>query len=273
MILTKEVTIKLNRGNIPYWKQYDEYKKTKIGDTIVVPIENVPKTTVYKISVKCDLCGREREIFYSTYWDSTKKGTEIYVCKGKCSNIKREQTNMELYGVKNCFQSNEKKIKIKKTMKDLYGVEHNMKLQRCLDQRVETYNRNYGCDNPTQDHEILKKSFTTGNKIRIYKDTNLYYQGSYELHFLERYFNLMKIERGFSIKYTMNGENKVYHPDFYLPDLNMIIEIKSSYWFEKFKERIQNQKKEIVKKYNYFLIINKNYTEFDKFIENQKSAL
>ena len=30
MILTKKVTIKLNRGNIPHYKQYEMFKKFKI---------------------------------------------------------------------------------------------------------------------------------------------------------------------------------------------------------------------------------------------------
>ena len=228
MILTKEVEIKLNTKWLVTKYIKRGFKNIKVGDQISVPIHMLPIEQKSKIKVKCDLCKKEREILYSTYMESTRKNTEIYTCKGKCTNIKREKTNMKLYGVKNCFQNEEKKEKIKETYMKNYGVDHNMKIQKCLDHRVETYQKNYGCDNPTQDHEILKKSFTTGNKIKIYKDTNLYYQGSYELDFLERYFNLMKIERGFSIKYNMRGSKKVYHPDFYLPDLNMIIEIKSS---------------------------------------------
>jgi hypothetical protein len=273
MILTKEVEIKLNRGNIPFYKQHDEYKKFKIGDVIKVPLKYIPKTNIHKIKVKCDLCGAERDILYSTYWDSTKKGTQIYSCKGVCSNFKREQTNMKLYGVKNCFQSEEKIKKAKDTMIKKYGVDHNMKDKRTRDKCIETWRKNYGCDNPTQNHDILKKSFSKGNKIVQYRDTDLYYQGSYELDFLEKFYDKLKpIDRGPSINYYYNNKNRVYHSDFYLKKYNLIVEVKSSYWLKKFKYLIEIQEIEVKKKYNYILIVNKNYDEFIQLIENQKSA-
>jgi hypothetical protein len=264
MILTKEVEIKINGGNIPYYKKFDIFKNIKKGDTIIVPLSYVPKTNSYKIKVKCDICGKEKEILYSTYWDTTKKETQFYCCKGKCSNLKREQTNMELYGVKNCFQSQEKIEKIKNTMIENYGVEHNMKLQRCLNARVETYRKNYGCDNPTQNHDILKKSFKKGNKINLFKNTDIYYQGSYELDFLEKYYDKLNIKRGPSIEYTFNEKNKIYHSDFYIEKYNLIIEIKSSYWFGKFKDMIDTQKLEVLKKYNYILKIILNLKSLSK---------
>lgn len=275
MILTKEVTIKLNRGNIPYWKKYDEYKKMKIGDIIIVPIEKLPKSSDYKIKVKCDLCGEERDILYSTYLDSTKNQTEIYTCQGKCSNIKREQTNMKLYGVKNCFQSDEKKIKIKKTMKELYGVEHNMKLQRCLDQRIKTYQNNYGCDNPSQSENIKKKKIETCRKnysvdYPFQSKENL--EKSYKTNYI-KYGTKIGIERGMSIQYRYYNHFKMYYPDFYLPKYNLIVEIKSDYTYEKEKDKnICKQKSCLERGYNFIFIINKNYEEFIQLIQNQKSA-
>ena len=264
MILTKIVKIRLNRGNIPHYKQHEQFYNTKLGDIIDVPIELAPGKS--KIRVKCDFCGTEREMLHSTYIDSTKNKTEMYLCKGICSNIKREETNMKLYGVKNCFQSSDKINKIKHTMVEKYGVEHNMQTQKCLEDRIETYRKNYGCDNPTQNHDILIKSFSTGNKIKNFRNTDIYYQGSYELDFLEKYYDRIKIERGPSIKYLCDSINKVYHSDFYISELNLIVEIKSSYWKDKFASRIKYQKEEVEKQYKYIIIINKNYDEFDKLI-------
>lgn len=359
MILTKEIEIILNKGNIPHYKQHDEYKKFKIGDTIKVPIEFAPKNV--KIKVKCDLCREEREILYSTYWDSTKKETQMYLCKGKCSNLKREETNMKLYGVKNCFQSEEKIDKIKKTMVERYGVEHNMQTQKCLDDRVETYRKNYGCDNPSQSEEIkrkkietcqsnygvdhpfqseenLNKSYATnyeryGTKIgtqnpvivekikqtilekygkeyylqteekkekskitclekygvenpmqnteihnkmlvtsfsvKYFKDTDLHYQGNYELDFLNKYYDKLNIKNGMTIRYK---NNKIYYPDFYLSDYNLIVEIKSEYWYKKYiNSNLEKQKCCLEQGYNFIFIINKNYHNFSQLIENQKS--
>lgn len=362
MILTKEIEIKINAGNIPYYKNIDIFKNIKKGDIILVPLRYIPKTHRYKIKVKCDVCDNEREILFSTYWDSTKKETQIYCCKGKCSNIKREQTNLRLYGVKNCFQNEEMKQKQKKTMIEKYGVEHNMQTQKCLDDRVETYRKNYGCDNPSQSEkikkkktktcrenfgvdypfqseEVMNKSYETNlkkygtklctqnldikektkqtnvkrygkdyylqtkdkqeksiktclekygvenpvqnidiynkiikssTKVKYFKNTELHYQGKYELDFLEKYSNIYIIKNGMTIRYK---NNRIYYPDFYLPHYNLIVEIKSSYWYNKYlNSNLEKQKSCIEQGYNFIFIINKNYDEFSQLVENQKSA-
>jgi len=65
------------------------------------------------------------------------------------------------------------------------------------------------------------------------------------------------------IKYTFNGKNKVYHPDFYIPSLNLIVEIKNSYLAEKDKEQIELKKQASINSgFKYIMIINKNYTQF-----------
>ena len=319
MILTKEVTIKLNKGNIPYYKQHDQYKLFKIGDEIIVPINLISHFYSHKIEVQCDLCGTKREIYYSTYLDSTKNQTEIYVCHGKCSNIKREQTNMKLYGVKNCFQSEDKKDKIKETYMKQYGVNHNMKTKKCRDKCIETWRKNYGCDNPSQSVIIknkkiktcqdnygvnfpfqseinMNKSYETNyikygtkmpcqnpiiqekimntqGKIIQYKDTDLFYQCSYELDFLNNFYGKFEIKRDLMIHYNYYNNDKVYYPDYYLPKYNLIVEIKSDYTLKKeLDKNLCKQKSCIEQDYNFIFIVNKNYDEFIQLIENQKSA-
>ena len=64
------------------------------------------------------------------------------------------------------------------------------------------------------------------------------------------------------------SEEKKYLPDFYISGLNLIIEIKSTYYFNLHKEK--NIKKiESVKDngYNFILILDKNYKEFKEFYE------
>lgn len=39
MILTREIEIKLNRGNIPYFKKW--FKSNHIGDIIMIPSKNI----------------------------------------------------------------------------------------------------------------------------------------------------------------------------------------------------------------------------------------
>ena len=234
MILTKDVKVKLvNKWLVAKYINRG-FENIKVDDVIIVPLNILPIQRI-KIDVKCDMCGEERKIYYSTYMESTKNETEIYACRGKCANVKREKTNMKLYGVKNCFQSENKKEKIKETYIRKYGVDHNMKIQKCLDQRVETYRENYGCDNPSQSEQIKKKKIetcqknygvdypfqsemnldksyktnyikygtkvgsqnseiqekimNTQSKIKQFEDTDLVYQGSYELDFLNNGIN------------------------------------------------------------------------------------
>ena len=59
-----------------------------------------------------------------------------------------------------------------------------------------------------------------------YKDSNLFYQGSYEKNFLDLCDNLNildKVKRGFSIKYNLDDKNYIYFPDFFIEKLNIII--------------------------------------------------
>jgi len=159
MLLTETIKIKINAGNLPRYKSFDELKNIKKGDEIDIPIKYISKGMRTNILVKCDVCGKEREILYSTYNSSTKNQTEMYVCRGKCTNTKREETNLELYGVKNCFQNEEMKEKSRKTMKEKYGHEFNMQCDEFLEARKETYLKNWGVDNPTKS-KILKKQIS-----------------------------------------------------------------------------------------------------------------
>lgn len=159
MLITKEVTIKINKGNIPYYKRFNEYKHIKIGDSVNIDIKHLAKGNNSKIKYICDICGIERETSYKTYCDP-RRNKEKDVCKGVCANEKRENTNMDLYGVKNCFQNEEMKETAKETMLERYGVDHNMKTYKCKSDRKKTYTKNWGVDNPSKSNEIKKKERT-----------------------------------------------------------------------------------------------------------------
>ena len=72
-----------------------------------------------------------------------------------------------------------------------------------------------------------------------------------------------------TIKYEFNNDEKTYYPDFFIKDLNLIIEIKSTYWYNKFFDKNQ-AKINCCKKlgYDYIFIIDKDYS---KFFENYAS--
>jgi hypothetical protein len=98
-----------------------------------------------------------------------------------------------------------------------------------------------------------------------YKDVT--YQGTYELDFLENYINKHIITKIDPIKYELNDNTHYYHPDFYLPKYNLIIEIKSSYTYNYDLEKNLKKKEYSLKNgYNFLFIIDKDYSLFEEFL-------
>jgi len=191
----------------------------------------------------------------------TKK--EKYDDENYNNQLKNKQTKLQKYGDEN-YHNIEKG---KQTMLKKYGVEYPLQSKKIQEKTKQTCLEKYGVENPAQNKEIYEKGQKTKLEIHKFRDTNIWYQGSYELDFLEKYFSKYSdIKRGPSIKYIINGKNKVYHPDFYIPSLNLIIEIKSS-WTLKLDENIKIKKKTtIVNGFKYIVVINKNYNKLNGFI-------
>jgi hypothetical protein len=158
---------------------------------------------------------------------------------------KTKNTNLKKYGVENVFADYQTQQKIKQTCLDKYGVEH-----------------------PAQNEEIFLKTQKSRFKIEKYKDTNIYSQGSYERDFLEKFYDKIEIQRANSVIYIFNEKEHYYHPDYYLPKFNLIVEIKSKYIYElEFEQNILKQQACLNEGYNYIFIIDKNYTEIEKLIK------
>jgi hypothetical protein len=230
---------------------------------------------------KCIICGNETK-FISLY--GYKK-----CCSKECIKKLREKTNMQLYGVINTYQSPEKKEKIKQTTLKNLGVDHNFKSQKIINKRRKTWLKNYGVDNPLKSKIIRAKmvntylekdgvehnmqnltTFNKGLKTRLllhnYKNTKITYQGSYELDFLENFYTKYPdIQNGPSIKYKFNNRNKVYHSDFYIPSLNLVVEIKSSWTLASDLEINEKKKATIAAGFNYIMILNKDYKDMSEF--------
>ena len=155
---------------------------------------------------------------------------------------KGERTCIERYGCKNVFQSDEIKKRIKSRLMEKYGVEH-----------------------PMHHEDIFMKQLKSGFKVMEIE--GVYYQGSYELDFLMfTKSNNLVVERGPKIKYL---DGKVYYPDFFIEKMNLIVEIKSTYTFQKEFEKNKFKKKACIDSgYNFMFVIDKDYTEFIEFILN-----
>ena len=87
------------------------------------------------------------------------------------------------------------------------------------------------------------------------------YRGEYELNFIEFcQKNNVSIESIDAIKYQYKYIERVYFPDFFIPSLNLIVEIKSKYYYEKYIDKnIAKQEGCISLGYNFIFLIDKNY--------------
>lgn len=187
-----------------------------------------------------------------------KSPFESEIIKNKCLKIKKERYGDEKY-------NNRKKYK--ETCITNFGADNPMKDNNIYQKMINTVFDRYGVYHPAQNIDIYDKMIKSGIKILKYKNTDLYYQGTYELDFLNNYYDKIDIIRGNPIKYYYNDIEYIYYPDFFIKDFNLIVEIKSKYWYNKHLEK--NLKKELTckeYKYNFIFIINKNYDKFKNII-------
>jgi len=186
-----------------------------------IKIENLSLNSHKYVDVKCDNCGKEKQVKYQSYNIMTKNNTTEYYCNNKeCINKKRQLALQEKYGIDNIFQLETIKDKIKETNLELYGVENpqqnkeiknkteNTNLERygvknpfqseLIKEKMKITNlKNYGFNYPSQNGVFYQKKLKNGAKIN-YID-HLYYQGSYEKEFILKYKDKLKIENGKSI--------------------------------------------------------------------------
>jgi hypothetical protein len=215
--------------------QNEEIKK-KIQKTNLKKYDSVTPFHSKKIQEKCKLTIKEKYGVTNSYLIPNIRKKALVNAHLEKANEKRIKSLFKTYGVDNAFKSDIIKEKIKETTKNKYGVIFN-----------------------SQNYEIHKKQQINGFQAKQYKNTNIYYRGSYELDFLEKYYNKYPdMQNAPSVKYTFDGKEKVYFPDFYIPSLNLIIECKSTYYYNKFLEKNKSKEFETRKYYNYILILDKN---------------
>jgi len=112
MILTKKIKTRISNN-----KKYYKEKGYKIDKKeIEIKIEDLPKNSHKQVSVKCDVCSKEKTTTYQSY-NLSLKNRNYYSCSQKCSREKSKLTKNEKYGDEN--YNNYEKMKITKNEK--YG--------------------------------------------------------------------------------------------------------------------------------------------------------
>jgi len=261
MILNK-ILVRICSVTKKHYNNLGYFYKMKVE--FEIPPEHLPNGSHHLVEVQCDICNKikDKKIRYSDYYDNKKIGGKY--CCPKCSLFKQEITNMENYGVKYYTQTNKSKIKSSNRMKKDNPMFNTNLIEKMVNTKLTK----------TQTGEI--KFYNT----KKYKDTNLYYQGSYEYDFLELCEKLDFIHfilNGNVYKYIDNLNHFRMLTDFSFGDYE--IEIKSTYILNKQGglDLIKMKKDNVESKgKKYILILDKNYSEIISIIldhlHNQSAA-
>jgi len=230
-------------------------KQYKISQTV---LSNIKHFGVKYASQRKDVNEKQRNT-----WKNKSKEERHEIRK------KIENTWMNNYGVTNNMVLDFVKNKFKETSITKYGVDNPSKNKEIKEKRKKTLQKTlkqkYGVENVSQVNEFFEKSQKKQLRLKQFRNTDLWYQGTYELDFLERYYDKYPdMKRGPSIRYIYNKKVHYYHPDFYIPSLNLIIEIKNINLYNKDKQKI-DAKENFTKKegFNYIIIIEKNYSNLN----------
>lgn len=301
MILDKKVEVHITGNCMVYYKELGY--EVKCNTKMLVEVKDLPINSCIKINVSCDICKCVRVVKYQNYNNQFNKGG--YYCCVECSKSKiketciskygfdnpmksfdvkkkRENTNIEKYGVVSFSKTIEYKDKFRNTSMIRYGFDNPMKSNIIKNKLIDTLNLKYGVSNimflesikdKIKETCLSKYGVSNISKLNIPKITskffnNIMYQSSYELDFL-RYciLNKIDVERGKSFRYILDNKEHIYHSDFFLPKYNLICEIKSNYTYN--CDLVRNIiKSKSVLEYDFIFIIDKEYSKLNTILNN-----
>jgi hypothetical protein len=151
------------------------------------------------------------------------------------------KTNIEKYGVKSPLQNKNIMNKMKLTNINRYGSECVLQNKEIQNKIKATNIEVYGVENPMQNIDVMDKCQRNLRKHKkyVFPSGNIRHIQGYE-HFAlndllkiytenEIKTNRREIPR---IKYVNNDKDKYYFPDIYIPHINKIIEVKSTWTYE-----------------------------------------
>ena len=223
-----------------------------------------------KVNCECDYCGVIKNITWSNYIIQMKKTDDNIYCCHKCHFNKTKIVFLKKYGVENVQILESVRDKMKKTNNEKYGFDYASQSNCVKNKMKKTLIERYGVDHPMKNEDIFHKAQMKSYKKIKFGDTELHYQGSYELDFLEYSIgNNIVVENGPTIDYIHDNKKRKYYSDFYLPEYNLIVEIKSTYTLNyDYLENLSKKEYSIKNGYNFLFVIDKNYDNLENIIFN-----
>ena len=289
--INKNIQTNLKKYGVTSFTKTKEYitkthlaKKEKYGDENYINIEKQRETNIERYGQDSYMKTDEFKDIKSKIL--LEKYNTIFPLQNKVIKEKWIKTNLKKYNTKYPFQNETIKEKIsftklnryndenynnrekyKDTCTELYGFDNPMKNEIIKDKFYKIFYEKYGERHPMHVPDIVNKMIKSGLKINKFRDTDLYYQSTYEKDFLDKYYKQLDIAKGPTIRYEFNNDLHIYFPDFYIKRLNLIIEIKSTYTKELWNDKIAAKCKACIEQhYNYLMILDKDYNEFEQLL-------
>lgn len=305
--------LKISRRNLASNIQLKVYKNSLIEHTNFLPLNSKYSQRcwhlIYEINQQplCKTCNINVPKFNNNKWDYLDYCS--IKCQGNSKQVRQNYENaiMKKYGKKNILQVTEIKEKIKKTMLNRYGVDHNSKgsfKEKRVLSCIKKYNKNYylqtedakqknkkycfekygvthysktnefknkykktciekfGVEHPMHDPYIIEEVLKKLHKFKDYllPSGKIIHVMGYEnvaLDFLLKKYNENDIltekhkirEITGPIEYdSITKRKRIYFPDFFNIKENMIIEVKSTWTFDKCGKLNELNNENIMKK-------------------------
>jgi hypothetical protein len=219
-------------------------------DKCIIDFDKIEKYIMLtKINFICN-CGIEYIKTFRQLYKSV--GGFCKKCTENTRQEKKKQTCLEKYGVENPLQYQKAKDKCKQTCFNNYGVENPSQSQEVRDKFKQTCLNNLGVEYPMQFSDVAEKQLQNSYKLKEFNfpcGKTILVQG-YEPFLLK---NL--VEEGYThediitkradvpeIWYEKDNKKHRYYCDAYIPKINTIYEVKSTWTYKKDIEDIPLKK-------------------------------
>ena len=159
LLINEEVKTKIMSNTVKYYR--DKGYKCNVGDIIYVKISDLPNRSNVKIRYICDKCGEIKTIRYCDYNRRHKEEKDF--CE-KCKYEKTKKTNLLKYGYENVMGNEEIRKKREETNLNRYGVKFAIQNADILNKIKRTCIEKYGVDNPAKSESIKEKIRNTDIK-------------------------------------------------------------------------------------------------------------
>lgn len=194
------------------------------GLSLHIKQHNISKEQYYLLDhnkTYCETCNNETT--FLNYIDGYRR-----FCCPRCAQINEKTRNrckktcIEKYGTENVYQSDVIKNKIKFTMIQKYGVDYSLQNKELLKKQQNTMKTKFGVSCGFQISEVKERANINSHCSNAFSKRN-------KISKLETYIINNFNSNNINYVYQYSDDRYPYNCDFYLPDVDMFIEV-NAHW-------------------------------------------